>query len=525
MRPNENRVQLKGIATMTTDRILQTFQRLRWKLTLSYTAVTVGTLLVIVFLLGSFLFARVLVPLHILSSVLSPQAWIKIVSENTSPLWGYALSQKPIDTQLVTLMLKSGDLQVTHLDLFRIGDLQVRLRTTGQGSALFVDPDGYLIGTSGQNLVSEAAVGKPLDMSILPGLEGALQTALAGEVDPERLFVTLEPNERFYFAIPYFDDRNQNVLGVAVIYIESLPTENDMPGNLGMLLSRSLLILLLAAGLIGASFGALTAGGMVQRLQHVAQKADAWSRGDFSEFIHDPGGDEISQLSVHLNHMAEQLQQLLKRRQEMAVSEERNRLARDLHDSAKQEALAASFHLGTALTLFERDPKEAKNHLVEADNLVDSVRQELTDLIHELRPPAMDGARFDETVNEYIIEWAHQTGIKANFNVAGFQDLSLEVKQAIYRIMQGALSNVARHSSADQVEIELHFEDQRVEFRIADNGSGFNTQQEIDRMGLASMRERAQSVNGSLIIDSAIGRGTRICVTFPIQYQAQSGRS
>ena len=105
----------------------------------------------------------------------------------------------------------------------------------------------------------------------------------------------------------------------------------------------------------------------------------------------------------------------------MAVSEERNRLARDLHDSAKQEALAASFHLGTALTLFERDPQRAKNHLVEADNLVDSVRGELTDLIHELRPPSMNGDNFDETLNEYLIEWAHQTGIKATLKVTRFQ--------------------------------------------------------------------------------------------------------
>ena len=113
---------------------------------------------------------------------------------------------------------------------------------------------------------------------------------------------------------------------------------------------------------------------MVSRLERVSQVTDAWSQGDFSEFIMDPVGDEISQLAVRLNQMAEQLQQFLKRSQEIAVSEERNRLARDLHDSAKQEALAASFHLGTALTLFERDPKSAKSHLVEADNLVDSVR-------------------------------------------------------------------------------------------------------------------------------------------------------
>ncbi len=163
-----------------------------------------------------------------------------------------------------------------------------------------------------------------------------------------------------------------------------------------------------------------------------------------------PVGDEISQLAVRLNNMAEQLQQFLKRSREMAVSEERNRLARDLHDSAKQEALAASFHLGTALTLFERDPVGAKNHLAEADNLVDSVRGELTDLIHELRPPSMNGTVLMKRLMNILSSGLIKLESRASLHVEGFVDLSLEIKQAIYRIMQEALANVARHSSAEQ---------------------------------------------------------------------------
>jgi len=499
------------------ERVKKTFRRLQWKLTMSYTAVTVGTLLVVVFFLGFLLFSSVLVPLDILNSVLSPKAWIQVVSENTSPEWQYVLSQKPIDTRFISMLLKGGDIQITHIDLFRIGDLQIRLRTAGQGSVILVDPDGILLGTSNPDFVSEEAVGQPLDLGILPGLEVPLKTALSGELDPERLFVTIDPNERFYFAVPYFDEAGQDVLGVGIIYFESLPTENDLPVNILTLLSKSVLILLFAAGLIGTIFGFLTARGMVKRLRRVSRVTDAWSQGDFSEFIDDPVGDEISQLALRLNNMAEQLQQFLKRSQQMAVSEERNRLARDLHDSAKQEALAASFHLGTALTLFDRDPEGAKNHLVEADTLVDSVREELTDLIHELRPPSVNGTQFDETINEYIIEWAHQTGIAAVFNVEGFVDLSLEIKQAIYRITQEALANVARHSSADNVEIALYFLENRVEFSVSDDGSGFDAQEQHAGMGLESMRERAETLNGSFLIESKIGQGTKISVNFPIK--------
>ena len=497
-------------------RIRYSFKRLQWKLTFSYSTVTVGSLFIIVLFIGYILFSRILVPIDILNGVLSPKAWIQIVSQNIPPEWRYLLSQKPVDTQLLSMLLRDDELQITFFDLFQIGDLQVRVRTTGQGSVFILDSNGVLLGYSNPELVSENQIGKPFELNFLPRLDSVIETALAGEVDPDRLFVTIEPNESFYFAIPYFDEVNQEVLGVSVIFFESLPTENDIPANVLEVLSRSALILLLAAGLIGTLFGFLTARGMTRRLLQVSDVTEAWSQGDFSKFIDDPTGDEISQLAVRLNHMAEQLQQYFKRSQEMAVSEERNRLARDLHDSAKQEALAASFHLGTALTLFERDPESAKNHLVEADNLVDSVRRELTDLIHELRPPSMNADEFDETINEYIIEWAHQAGIKADLTVDGFHDLTLDIKQAIYRIMQEALANVARHSCSDQVTVNLEYKKDVVELIIQDNGSGFDVQKHHDGIGLDSMRERAESFGGDFSILSEAGQGTRITVDFPL---------
>ena len=201
----------------------------------------------------------------------------------------------------------------------------------------------------------------------------------------------------------------------------------------------------------------------------------------------------------------------------MAVSEERNRLARDLHDSAKQEALAASFHMGTALTLFDRDPQSAKNHILEADRLVDSVRAELTSLIHELRPPSMNGDRFDETIREYLAEWSHQTGIGTDLNVEGYVDLPLDIKQAIYRIIQEALANVARHSSASHVTVSMNYLERCAEVSIEDNGKGFDTKQHYDGIGLDSMRERAESIGGEFLIKSKGEHGTRIQVSVPIE--------
>jgi NarL family two-component system sensor histidine kinase LiaS len=198
------------------------------------------------------------------------------------------------------------------------------------------------------------------------------------------------------------------------------------------------------------------------------------------------------------------------------VAEERNRLARELHDSAKQQALAASFQLGTAITLFDRDPQVAKEHLMEADNLVDSVRRELTDLIHELRSPMMNERDFAETVNEYAIEWAHQNGFDVDVKVHGSNELPLEIEQTLYRIMQETLANVARHSSASSVDVLLSYDTDAVTLTIADDGCGFDTSRQHDGMGLRSMRERAESLNGDFVVESSPGQGTRISVTFPI---------
>jgi NarL family two-component system sensor histidine kinase LiaS len=507
--------------TMAIERIKSSFRRLQWKLTLSYSAVTVGSLLVVVLSLGYLFFSRAFIPIDIYNRVLAPEEWFRVITQNSLHIWRPVLSQDPIDTQLISALLQESSLSITDVDLIDIGDFQIRMGTEGQGSNFIVDPEGILLGTDNSDLITEDAVGQPMDMGILPGLEKPLKAALNGEIDPERLFVTIEPHESFYIAVPFLDETEQEVLGAAIVYVEHLPTTDDIPPALWTLAGRSVMILLLAVGVVGTIFGALTARGMVLRLEvlrleRVSKVTDAWSQGDFSEFIEDPAGDEISTLAVRLNHMAKQLQQFLKRSQAMAVSEERNRLARDLHDSAKQEALAASFHLGTALTLFERDPESAKGHLVEADTLVDSVRVELTDLIHELRPPSMNGARFDETLKEYIIEWAHQTGIEANLEVDGSIDMPLEIKQAIYRIMQEALANVTRHSSAEKVDVTMRSGEHSVNFCINDDGVGFDVQQQHVGMGLESMRERVESLKGNFSIQSKPGRGTKVCLTIPI---------
>ena len=257
------------------------------------------------------------------------------------------------------------------------------------------------------------------------------------------------------------------------------------------------------------------AHGLSTRFKRLSTTIDAWSEGDFSKFIDDKIGDEISELAQRLNNMAKQLQELLHRRQDMAVSEERNRLARDLHDSAKQQALAASFQLGTALTLYDRDPQTAKNHLEEADALLDAVKTELTNLVHELRPQSVDGQDFSETLKEYAADWSHRNGIELDLSVDGDDELSLEIKETLFRIAQEALANTARHSSAQHAYLSVDYRTDLVKMTIKDDGHGFDINIQHGGLGLYSMRERAEVLGGSFAIESSAEQGTQIVVTLP----------
>jgi two-component system, NarL family, sensor histidine kinase LiaS len=518
------------------------FRQLRWKLTLSYTLVTIGAFLVIVLVLAGLAFTQIFIPDNSINPEQFVVGWLNSTMDSNYQMWSQILSQSPVDIDLVSLYLKEGHSNISGSELFRLGAVQFSASTRASVRVFILGPDGILLGTSDMdNPIYRSSIGieigKPFDPTLAPGLEGPLKAALAGDTDPKHLYTVLEPNKRYIFAGPIFNSAGgagNDLAGVMVVLFETLPTQKDIPAHILNLAGRSLIVFLIGVGLIGAIFGAIFADGLTKRFTRISTTTDLWSVGDFSRYIDDTTGDEMTQFTQRLNNMAKQLQSLLRRRQEMAVSEERNRLARDLHDSAKQQALAASLELGTALTLYERDPENAKKHLVEADVLVDAVRKELTNLVHELRPQDMDGQDFSETLKDYAIEWSLRNGIELNFHVEGSNEIPLETRETLFRIAQEALANVARHSSASYTDMSLDFrtnnavsehladkenlvgQEHLVTMAIKDDGCGFDTSAFHGGVGLASMRERAEGLGGSFTVESAPGQGTEIVVSLPL---------
>jgi signal transduction histidine kinase len=493
---------------------MRIFKKLRWKLTLNYTIVTVSAFLVVLIILGGIILPRIFIPIN----VLTPEGMVRIIQEEDTLLLTHILTHEPVDTELLRLLLKNPSGTITNHEFLRIGSLQFSVNTVAMLRSLIIDADGTLLGKSEFGFPESLSIGKPFDPNQFQGLEAPYRAALAGETNPENLYTVYDPNNRFVLAIPILDPQSTNknyVDGVMVLWVDSLPTQKVIPSQILNIAGKSLLIFFFGISIMGAIFGAFFARGLSERFKRLSTTIDAWSEGDFSNYIIDPAGDEISQLSLRLNNMAKQLQELLRRRQDMAVSEERNRLARDLHDSAKQQALAASLQIGTALTLYDSDPQNAKKHLVEADGLVDSVRNELTNLVHELRPQSMEGQDFSEILKEYTFDWSQRCGIEINVIVEGSDEPSLETREALFRIAQEALANIARHSSARSVELSLKYESNLVTMMIGDNGEGFDVGAPHTGLGLSSMRERTEALGGSFTVKSEPGHGTQIVVTLP----------
>jgi NarL family two-component system sensor histidine kinase LiaS len=269
------------------------------------------------------------------------------------------------------------------------------------------------------------------------------------------------------------------------------------------------LYFILLAGVVGTLTGLLITRNVTRRLRRITQAAEAWSHGEFGVEVRDPTRDEIGQLGQDLNGMAEQLRALLATREELAVVEERNRLARDLHDSIKQNVFATALLVGAARSHLPPDTLPAETYLAEAEALAEQTRQELTALIRELRPARLEDTGLAVVLRGYAEDWSRRMGIAVALHVQGERVIALDIEEALFRVAQEALANVAHHSGAAHVTIHLMWDGAQVRLTIADDGAGFDVAHANGRgVGLASMRERVAVHNGTLTIASEAGATT-----------------
>ncbi len=473
-------------------RFSRPFHQLRGKLTLSYTLTSVVTFLVVelIFITAILTFVALNISTIAASSF----------KQQASAVAPYFVHGSP-DSEELTAALRVIDANVSNQGPF-------------SGHPIFLT----VVDTRGQTLASigthPVPLNTPIQTQLSPQSLAELHAVLSdGKGTTSR--ASTEADGTFLVIAPVVG-RAGDLQG-ALITKSARPDFFQLISGFIRLVIGTVIFVTIIAAIAGSVFGYLTARGITRRLKRLSVAADRWAHGDFSALAHDASGDELGQVARQLNRMAEQLQNLLEARQELATLEERNRLARDLHDSVKQQVFAVSMQIGATRALLRRDVDAAEVRLNEAEKLVHQAQQELTSLIRELRPVALEGKGLVAALRELATGWTQQTNIVANLQVEGPQEthgtqaLPLTVEEALFRVAQEALANVARHSKATLVQMILTTTDGTVTLSIADNGQGFDTTPQGHLgVGLLSMRERMKALGGDVQVESTPGKGTRV---------------
>ena len=343
------------------------------------------------------------------------------------------------------------------------------------------------------------------------GMKSILDAALVGDKNYYAQSVSVDDGTRLV-AFPLRKSDSDPVVAIVVYRLK--PITFATPSNLYLYQTFFLMMTLamvVVALPVGALFGWLATRGLRKRLATLSTASQAWSTGDFSVTPRDNSGDEVGELTRNLNGMAEQLQTLIQTNDELARIEERNRLARDLHDTVKQQTYAGRMQLTAAKNLLSADPTAAAAHIDTALQLNRETQQELKHIIDELRPAALQGKGLAIALQEYADRWQDHTGINVEPTITGERSLPLDVEQALYRVLQEALSNIARHAEADAVRLSLNMSPEQATLIVADNGRGFDTDAvPLNAYGLTSMQGRLKEVGGTLQVDSTLSAGTTV---------------
>jgi len=203
---------------------------------------------------------------------------------------------------------------------------------------------------------------------------------------------------------------------------------------------------------------------------------------------------------------------LYEQAQALASLEERRHLARELHDSVSQALYGIALGTRTARMAIERDPTKLIEPLDYIMDLAEAALAEMRALIFELRPEVLEAEGLVTALTKQAEALRVRHKLKVITNLGQEPDVSLAIKEALYRIAQEATHNVVKHAKAGQLELSL-IDKNGLTLEIKDDGQGFDPQQSFPgHLGLHSMRERAEKLGGNFSIESTPGQGTTIRV-------------
>jgi signal transduction histidine kinase len=405
----------------------------------------------------------------------------------------------------------------------------------------------YLLDTSGRVIFApnRAGVGIQLD-NLNPTCQPCHKLppnerpsgVVVSEDNGQRVFRSMQPIKNSP-ACSQCHDPQQRLLGLLLTDITVAPFEGAFTSDL-----RQNLLLGISTILISAILANLVMRRLVtRRLERVANALAGFGGGNRDLRLNTSSTDEIGRLEVDFNEMGQRIQaeesenqalsedlrrqttqqQELLKRLITAQEDERKRVARELHDELGQSLSALSLHSEVVGKFIHSDPERAVEQLFLTRELINRTTDQMYELILALRPSVLDDLGLVAALRSHAERLFNGSGITFNLDSSGLvKRLPPSIETALYRIFQEALSNIIRHSGADQVKVTLIRRDGFFEGEIADNGRGFDTEI-IERkvnsphgLGLLGMRERVAQCGGSMELISGKGEGTRIQVRIPL---------
>jgi signal transduction histidine kinase len=203
---------------------------------------------------------------------------------------------------------------------------------------------------------------------------------------------------------------------------------------------------------------------------------------------------------------------LHERSRELSIVEERNRLARELHDSVTQRLFGVGLAAESAATLLERDPGAAADELARVKGLAREAMDELRAVVFELRPASLEAEGLASVLRKHVDVLRRVSGRPIELSIGDPPRLPGATAAQVFRIAQEALQNALRHAEADRIDVRLEAANGGLLLSVADDGRGFDPMGPVRgrRLGLTSMEERAAELGGTLEIASEAGEGTRV---------------
>lgn len=205
---------------------------------------------------------------------------------------------------------------------------------------------------------------------------------------------------------------------------------------------------------------------------------------------------------------------LYEQSRELSVVQERNRLARELHDSVTQTLFSMKLAAESANVLIDNDTTAARAQLAHMQELARQASTEMRSLVFELRPPELEIEGLIPTLRKHIEVLRRVHSVDIELHHRGDQILNPVKEKEVFRIIQEALNNAVRHANAAEIVVEVVIEDDKLRVSVADDGVGFDPDapRKTRRLGLLSMSERAQGLGVELSVSSRPGRGTVVAL-------------